>query len=257
MQWERPSSLFARIALTHQGWQRDVLVAIGADGLISGIQAGVAAPVGTEVCDLLLPGMANVHSHAFQRALAGLTETASGAGQDNFWSWRDAMHGFTQTLTPKRMEEIARDVYIGLLKQGYTSVGEFHYVHHEANGKPYAHSTELSDAVISAAQQAGIHLTHLPVLYQTGGFGGIAATDKQKRFINNTERYIELVNQLTNNCSGQSDITIGIAPHSLRAVPPESLQIILEAFPDCPVHIHIAEQEKEVQHSSCCSESQH
>ncbi len=134
MQWERPKALFARTALTDAGWQRDVLISIGADGTIASIQAGAKMPVGTPGFDLLLPGMSNVHSHAFQRAFAGLAETSSGK-EDHFWSWREAMYGFAEKITPEQMQEIAHTLYVGLLKQGYTSVGEFHYVHHDVNGK--------------------------------------------------------------------------------------------------------------------------
>jgi formimidoylglutamate deiminase len=252
MQWERPNALFARKALTSQGWQRDVLIGIGSDGTIAGIEKAAKAPPGAPVFDLVLPGMANVHSHAFQRAMAGLTEITSGKGRDNFWSWRETMYGFTRKLTPEHIEAIARALYIDLLKHGYTAVGEFHYVHHDGNGKPYASITELSDRIVAGAQATGIHLTHLPVMYETGNFGGAAANDGQKRFVHNADSYLQLVEALVKKYGKADGITLGIAPHSLRAVTPQTLQRILEALPgldlaDCPIHMHIAEQEKEVE----------
>ncbi len=137
MQWERPPAIFARTALTSDGWQQDVLIRIDGNGFISGIEK-TAPAAGVPVFDLVLPGMSNVHSHAFQRAMVGLTERASGSGKDNFWSWREVMYDFLGKLTPEMVESVARAFYIELLKQGYTAVGEFHYLHNDINGKPYA-----------------------------------------------------------------------------------------------------------------------
>ena len=138
MQWERPERLFARHALTGGGWQRDVVVTISADGHVADVTADGRAPAGAPAFDLLLPGMANAHSHAFQRAMAGLTELASAAGRDNFWSWREVMYAFNRNLTPEQMEAVARALYVELLEHGYTAVGEFHYLHHDPQGRYYA-----------------------------------------------------------------------------------------------------------------------
>jgi formimidoylglutamate deiminase len=249
MQREKPHLLFARTALTHEGWQRDVVVSIDASGHIAALEPSGKKPEGAAVFDLLLPGIANVHSHAFQRAMAGLTETASGAGQDNFWSWRQVMYHFTKRLTPEHIEIIARHFYIELLKQGYTAVGEFHYLHHDAAGKPYAARTELSDRIIAAAQSAGIYLTHMPVLYETANFGGVGPHEGQRRFIHALGDYLSLLEALRKR--QHAGMRLGVAPHSLRAVTPDSLQALVKALPgmgigDCPIHIHVAEQQKEV-----------
>ena len=251
MQWKRYASLFARKALTANGWQQDVEIRIDQNGFISGITANASPATDAPVFDLLLPGMANVHSHAFQRAMAGLTEFASGSGRDNFWSWREVMYRFTQRLAPEHIEIIARAFYIELLKNGYTSVGEFHYLHNDVNGKSYASITELSDRIIAGAQEAGIHLTHLPVMYETGNFGGAPPTEGQKRFLHSTDSYLALLETLQKRYRATPGVTLGIAPHSLRAVTPETLGKILAALPAlglerCPIHMHVAEQEKEV-----------
>ena len=246
MQSERPH--FARRALTGDGWQQDVLVTVGADGLVAEVQAG-AKQGNARAVDLLLPGMGNVHSHSFQWAMAGMTEISSCAGNDNFWSWRRVMYAFTKKLQPEYVEIITRALYIEMLKQGYTGVGEFHYLHHQPDGTPYDNRCEMSDRIIAAAQDAGIHLTHLPVMYETANFGGIPAREGQERFVHNAESYLRLIEALRGK---YHDIVLGVAPHSLRAVPPESLSQILEALPglglgECPIHMHVAEQVKEVE----------
>lgn len=252
MQWKRSGAVFARNALTAGGWQKDVLITIDEKGIVASVQAGSRSSVpGTPSFDLLLPGMANVHSHAFQRAMAGLTEIASGKGRDNFWSWREVMYVFTKRLTPEHTEIIARAFYIELLKNGYTAVGEFHYMHHDADGRAYASVTELSDRILVSARDTGIHLTHLPVMYETGNFGGAAANEGQKRFLHTVDSYLRLLETLKKSYGNSPDITLGAAPHSLRAVAPGTLRRILDALPglgmeDCPFHMHIAEQEKEV-----------
>ncbi len=181
VQRERLTQVFAAQALTLQGWQRDVRVRIE-DGVIADITAGAAAS-GALAVELLLPGMGNVHSHAFQRAMAGLAEVASAGGRDNFWSWREVMYRFALRLTPEQVEAVARYFYIELLQHGYTAVGEFHYLHKDANGAAYADPTELSHRIIAAARGTGIHLTHLPVLYETANVGGLAAQSDQRRFL--------------------------------------------------------------------------
>lgn len=251
MQWERPHHLFAARALTAQGWQEGVLVEIDRAGLIAGVKAETHPPDRALCFDLLLPGMSNVHSHAFQRAIAGLAESAAASGKDNFWTWREAMYGVALRISPEQHEAIAHYLYIELLKQGYTSVGEFHYLHHDVDGRPYSNLSELSDRVISAAQDAGIHLTHLPVMYETANFGAEPPSIQQRRFVSDIDGYLTLVETLKQRYSNRPDLVLGVAPHSLRAVTPQSLQAILDALPGlgmqrCPIHIHAAEQEKEV-----------
>ncbi len=250
MRWERPPHVFARRALVAGEWRRDVLLHISEAGNITSVSDGSQPPAATRSFDLLLPGMPNVHSHAFQRAMAGLTESASPGRDDNFWRWREVMYALARVLTPEDVGAIALVLYIELLKHGYTAVGEFHYLHHDVDGQPYAALTELSDEVITAAQAAGIHITHLPVLYETSNFGGAGALEGQRRFVNNPERYLELLAALIRRYSTTADVVLGVAPHSLRAVRPESLRMVLDALPrlglgECP--IHVAEQEKEVQ----------
>ncbi|NBO19572.1 MAG: formimidoylglutamate deiminase [Proteobacteria bacterium] len=247
MQWETPGVVCARHALTAEGWQQDVAIRISG-GVITAIEP---APAGAKAFDLLLPGMANVHSHAFQRAMVGLTEFASAEGKDNFWSWREVMYHFLETLTPEDVERVARQFYIELLEQGYTAVGEFHYLHNDSKGRPYADPAELSHRIIAAATAAGIHLTHLPVMYETANFGGIPAQEGQRRFVHTADSYLKLLESLQKNYRDTADVSLGVAPHSLRAVTPETLKKIFEALPGlglaaAPRHIHAAEQEKEV-----------
>ena len=201
--------------------------------------------------DLVLPGMPNVHSHAFQRAMAGLTEWRSDmAGKDNFWTWRALMYRFAGKITPEQLRIIARWLYIELLKGGYTHVGEFHYLHHQPGGVPYADPAELSYAILEAAHDVGIGLTLLPVLYATSDFGGKAPSEGQKRFVHDTEDFLKLVDKLQKPCQKQGAV-LGVAPHSLRAVTPEMLRDLLGGLRSldlkhCPKHIHAAEQRKEV-----------
>lgn len=251
MQWERPARLFARRALLADGWANDVRIDIGADGAIAAIAADTPPEKGVKPLDLLLPGMANLHSHAFQRAMAGLTERAAGTDKNHFWGWRETMYRFAGTLSPEQIEAIARTLYIELLKHGYTAVGEFHYLHHDTGGRPYADPAELSHRIVAAAKDTGIHLTHLPVLYQTANVNGANALPEQRRFLHSTESYLALLETLRKRYGKTEGVTLGVAPHSLRAVPSEALEQMLEALPglglgDCPIHIHAAEQEKEV-----------
>lgn len=252
MQWERPKTVFARKALTGQGWEQDVCISIDNDVIIHIEKSAV--PAGVPSFDLVLPGMANVHSHAFQRAMVGLTEQASSSGKDNFWSWREVMYKFLDQLTPEHVEIIARAFYIDCLKHGYTAVGEFHYLHNDISGKSYASPTELSDRVIAAAIATGIHIAHLPVMYETSNFGGIPANDGQKRFVHTADSFMSLLEMLRKKYEKTEGVSFGVAPHSLRAVTPETLQRIIAGLPkDFPIHIHAAEQEKEVADSLAAS----
>ncbi|HEX7747890.1 MAG TPA: amidohydrolase family protein, partial [Bordetella sp.] len=178
--------LHAAHALLPEGWADDVLLAWNDAGDFTRVQAGVPCPAGTaRAAGPVLPGMPNLHSHAFQRAFGGLTEYR-GQAQDSFWSWRTLMYRFAAQITPGLLETIATWLYAEMLQAGYTSVCEFHYVHHDRDGKPYADRVELSRALLRAAASTGIGLTLLPVLYQTGGFGGRPASEGQRRFLNDT-----------------------------------------------------------------------
>lgn len=230
-------SLFAKQMLTAEGWRQDVRVDIE-NGVISAI---TPAAVGAAQYDLLLAGMPNVHSHAFQWAMGGLTEHRSSSSNDNFWSWREVMYRFLERLTPEHIEVIARAFYIELLKSGYTAIGEFHYLHNDAAGNPYDNPAELSERIIAAATDSGIHLTLLPVLYQTSNFGGAPAVAGQRRFLHSTDAFMKLHDHLSRYAPST---ILGTAPHSLRAVPPEALAEVVKL--SGPIHIHAAEQTKEV-----------
>ena len=223
------------------GWQADVSLAVDAAGTL-GEAAGPGQPLGRWV----LPGMPNLHSHAFQRAMAGLAERR-GHTDDNFWSWRETMYAFAATIGPDELKAIAAQLYVEMLKAGYTQVCEFHYLHHQPDGTPYAHPEAMSLALIEAAREAGIGLTLLPVLYISGGFDGRALTPRQRRFGHTLESYLRLIETLRVHES--VDLRIGIALHSLRAVPEQAMREVLacEIAKTCPIHIHIAEQIGEVQ----------
>jgi len=241
--------LFAREALLPGGWARDVLLAWDASGVLATVESGVAAPAGVpQAAGPVLPGMVNLHSHAFQRGFAGLTEHRTGS-DDSFWSWRTLMYRFALRLSPDALEAIATQVYIEMLRAGYTSVCEFHYVHHDPQGQPYADPAEMSLRLLRAASRAGIGITLLPVLYQTAGFGAKPALPEQRRFLLGTDAMLALLQRLSGACSG-GDARLGLAPHSLRAVPPEALAQAVAGLhamdPQAPVHIHIAEQQREV-----------
>ena len=244
------SCLFARDALLPGGWARDVLLQWDEAGRLCAVAPGSTLPAGVEqAAGPVLPGMPNLHSHAFQRAFGGLTEFR-GQPQDSFWTWRSLMYRFAAAITPQQLEAIATGLYVEMLEGGYTSVCEFHYVHHDADGRPYADDAELSRCILRAAARAGIGLTLLPVLYQAAGFGGTPPGKDQRRFIRSTDSMLRLLERLGPECGAQG-ARLGLAPHSLRAVPPDSLAQVLAGLdaidPTAPVHIHIAEQTAEVE----------
>jgi formimidoylglutamate deiminase len=215
-----------------------VLIDVAADGTIAAVTPG-SAERGERQTGLVVPGMPNVHSHAFQRAMAGLAERA-GPG-DDFWRWRDVMYSFVARLTPDDVEAIAAQLYVECLLQGYTSVAEFHYLHNAPDGSRYADPAELAHRIVAAAQVTGIGLTLLPVLYRRSQFGGAPPTEAQRRFALSLEAYADLCASLA-HC-----VPIGIAPHSLRAVTPAELAAAIELARGRPIHIHVAEQAKEVE----------
>ena len=243
------NQLFAADALLPTGWARNVLIAWDGAGRIAQVAPGAAAPAGVPIAaGPVIPGMPNLHSHAFQRAFAGLTEYR-GQAEDSFWSWRNLMYRFAQRITPESLEAIATWLYIEMLEAGYTSVCEFHYVHHDTDGRPYADDATLSLALLRAARTAGIAITLLPVLYQTSGFGAKPPRADQARFIRSTDNMLSLLERLAPAAQAQG-VVLGLAPHSLRAVPPDSLAAAVQGLtalnPQAPIHIHIAEQTQEV-----------
>ena len=239
------NQLFAADALLPAGWACNVLIEWDGAGRITAVTPDAAQGSAPAAPGPVIPGMPNLHSHAFQRAFAGLTEYR-GQSQDSFWSWRDLMYRFAARITPESLEAIATWLYVEMLEAGYTSVCEFHYVHHDPDGRPYADDATLSLALLRAARTAGIGITLLPVLYQTSGFGDKPPRDDQKRFIRSTDSMLSLLELLapTTQALGAN---LGLAPHSLRAVPPDSLAAAVQALnPQAPIHIHIAEQTQEV-----------
>jgi formimidoylglutamate deiminase len=205
-----------------------------------------AAPESQRIGRWVLPGMPNLHSHAFQRAMAGLAERQTNP-EDSFWTWRETMYAFAGRVGPDELQAIAAQLYVEMLEAGYTQVCEFHYLHHQPDGRPYADAAAMSLALIEAAREAGIGLTLLPTLYQTGGFDGRELGERQRRFGHTTDAYLSLLQRLRS--LEDSTLRVGVALHSLRAVPPASLKAVLDSglVDEAPIHIHIAEQIGEVQ----------
>lgn len=239
-------SIFARQALTPSGWLSDQRLVISG-GVIAALGPAAAPAVGDVVVDALLPGLGNLHSHAFQRAMAGLAE-ARGPGSDSFWTWRDVMYRFALALTPEEHQAIAAMAYVEMLEAGFTRVGEFHYLHHTADGTPYADPAEMSLHIMAAAEATGIALTHLPVFYAHSDFGGAPPHAGQRRFITTVDGYLKLRDACRRALKRPQD-RLGLAPHSLRAATPDEIAALLAAIPQGPVHIHVSEQLREVEDS--------
>ena len=229
-------TLFFRHALLPQGWAENVVVHI-IGGRIARIETAVAADGPAH--GIALPGMPNLHSHSFQRAMAGLTEIR-GDAQDSFWTWRELMYRFALKMTPDDVEAVAMQAFVEMLETGFTSVAEFHYLHHAPDGREYDDIGEVASRIAGAAAQVGIELTLLPVFYAHSGFGGLPPTQAQRRFITNLDRYARLYER----CACLS--AAGVAPHSLRAVTLPELRELTQLAGARPVHIHIAEQTAEV-----------
>ncbi|MEO8062443.1 MAG: formimidoylglutamate deiminase [Pseudomonadota bacterium] len=238
-------ALFFTAALLPDGWAANVRVEI-AHGRFVSVQRDARSQPGDEPVSLALPGMSNVHSHGFQRGMAGLTEYR-GPDADNFWSWRELMYRFVQRMTPDDLEAITAQAYVEMLESGFTRVGEFHYVHHDPAGKPYVNVAEMAGRMAAAAVTSGIGLTLLPVFYAQGGFGGVPPTAGQRRFVNNADGFACLLDATVAVVAPLTDAVVGIAPHSLRAVTPEQLAAVIELVPAGPIHIHAAEQVREVE----------
>lgn len=236
-------TLWFETALLDHGWTDRVRLTL-AGGRIERVEVGVDPDPADERHFAALPGLPNLHSHAFQRAMAGLTE-ARGASDDDFWSWRELMYRFVARIGPEQCEAIAALAYAEMLESGFTRVGEFHYLHHAPDGSRYADVAEMSGRIAAAAEISGIGLTLLPVFYAHGGFGGQAPGTAQARFINGVDGFADLFARAAAKLP--SDGVTGIAPHSLRAVTPDELGALLPIGGGGPVHIHIAEQVKEVE----------
>ncbi len=235
--------IHANTALLGSDWVQNVRIQI--DGtVISHVETGATQHPEDISVDVLLPALSNLHSHAFQRAMAGMTEVRA-AGRESFWTWRTLMYRFLDQLTPEQFQAIAALVFLEMQEAGYAAVGEFHYVHHQPGGAPYAALDELSQRIFAAAELTGIGLTHLPVLYTYGGVQQQALEGGQLRFGNSVDRFVELVDHCRKSLP-HKDSAIGIAPHSLRATSPDDLRQVLQSAPGGPIHIHIAEQLKEV-----------
>ncbi len=231
------SKLHLETALLPDGWRHNVVVTVE-HGLITAIDVGSTGPA-ERVSGVTVPGLPNIHSHAFQRAMAGLTEKR-GTEADSFWTWRTQMYRFVERLTPDDLEAIAGLAYMEMLEAGFTSVAEFHYLHHQPDGRPYDNIAEMSERLVAAADTVGIGLCLLPVFYRQGGFLGKAPSEGQRRFLNTRDSYARLME--TKVPGGE----IGIAPHSLRAVTLDDLTWAATTFAGKPAHIHISEQRREV-----------
>jgi formimidoylglutamate deiminase len=231
-------------AFLPSGWAQDVVISVDAAGWITDVRHDAHEPP-PRLGRFVLPGMPNAHSHAFQFAMAGLAECAGPHG-DDFWSWRETMYRFADRLDPDSMHAVASMAYAEMLRHGYTAVCEFHYLHHARGGQPCAPPSAMADALVAAAASVGIGLTLLPTLYQTSGFDGAELSQRQRRFGHSLDDFVALVARLRSG-DGDNSVT-GLALHSLRAVPPEALAELL-AEPVAatgPIHIHIAEQVREV-----------
>jgi formimidoylglutamate deiminase len=232
-------------ALLPDGWAKNVRVEIAA-GHFASVERDVEAQADDERVSIALPGMCNVHSHGFQRGMAGLTEFR-GPDADNFWSWRSLMYRFVGRMTPDDIGAITAQAYVEMLEGGFTRVGEFHYVHHDPAGKSYGNPAETAIHVASAVARTGIGLTLLPVFYAHGGFDGAAPTEGQRRFVTSVDEFARLMEAGRKIVSSLEGANLGVAPHSLRAVTPEELARVVPLAGSGPVHIHAAEQTGEVE----------
>ncbi len=230
-------------ALLPEGWAERVRIGVH-QGVIGEVTPDTAPRPGETRVALGLPGLGNLHSHAFQRGMAGLSEVGGGAG-DSFWSWRELMYRFLDRLDPDSFQAIAEQAYMEMLESGFTRVGEFHYLHHDSAGRAYADRAEMAARIAAAAGGTGIGLTLLPVFYAHADFGGAPPNPSQRRLIHDVDGFAELLESSSAALSPLDDAVLGLAPHSLRAVTPEELALLLPLTRG-PVHIHIAEQVREV-----------
>jgi formimidoylglutamate deiminase len=239
--------LFFDHALLPSGWARDVRISV-ADGTILSIAAGATREGAEHIAGIAIPGLPNLHCHAFQRGMAGLAERR-GPAADSFWTWREVMYRFLDRLSPDDVQAITAFAYVQMLEAGFTTVGEFNYLHHDIDGRPYADLGEMAARIAAASAETRIGLTLLPSFYAYGGFGGAPPAAGQRRFLNDPDRFGKLVERVRAIAAGLPKAQVGIAPHSLRAVSAETLRIVCQAMPEGPIHIHAAEQAKEVEES--------
>ena len=241
-------SIFAEHALLPQGWAATVRIGVDETGRIDSVEAGQAPRAGDERVAVLLPAASNLHSHTFQRAMAGLAERRGPAGRDSFWTWRETMYRFLDVLSPDEIEAVAAFAFMEMLEAGFASVAEFHYLHHRPGGGAYADIGELSACIGAAALDTGIGLTLLQVHYAQGGVDGRPLKGGQLRFGNDLDSFARLLERASAVVRGLApDARLGIAPHSLRAVGLADLAALADLMPEAPFHIHIAEQEGEVE----------
>jgi formimidoylglutamate deiminase len=239
------TQVHAALALLPEGWRRNVRLAVGS-GKFHAVETGVEDQSSDERYEIVIPGMPDLHSHAFQRGMAGLTETR-GPGPDSFWTWRSLMYRFALSMDPEQVEAVAAQVYMEMLEAGFSRVGEFHYLHHAPDGQPYDNVCEMALRIVSASIQTGIRLTLLPVFYAHSGFGGQTPTEGQCRFINGLDQFARLLEGCRDALRTFSGSVVGVAPHSLRAVTPLQLKEIIDLAGQNPIHIHVAEQHAEVE----------
>jgi formimidoylglutamate deiminase len=238
------NELFLNQALLPSGWASNVRISV-VDGMIASVVPGATREAARTVPGIALPGLPNLHCHAFQRGMAGLAERR-GPKADSFWTWREVMYRFLAALTPDDLQAIAAFAYMEMLESGFTCVGEFHYLHHDIDGQPFADLGEMAARTTAAARQAGIGLTLLPAFYAYGGFGAAEPGRGQKRFLNDPQRYSRLLERCRAIMNEFPHGKIGVAPHSLRAVTPSELRDVVALQPEGPIHIHAAEQRREV-----------
>ena len=238
------TNLFAQKAFLSNGWNENVRLTI-ADGLVQTIQPDCQAEPGDFVADAIIPGIANAHSHAFQRALAGHCEHQGPEGKDNFWSWRVQMYRLANLISPEDLTSVARQAYSEMLASGYTSVAEFHYLHRESSESNAVSS--MSEAIFKAAEDTGIRLSYVPILYERAGFGQTSPLAEQGRFAMDISEYVEHFESARTRSSDTTNV--GVGAHSLRAVSQNSLSQLADIAERelCPLHIHIAEQTAEVE----------
>lgn len=244
---------FCDHALLPQGWTSDVAIDVGADGAFASVRSVSAtereqAIAAGEHLSLCIPGIVNAHSHAFQRSMAGLAEYRGNA-RDTFWTWREIMYKTAMLITPEDQRDISAHLHIELLKHGYTSLVEFHYLHNQPDGTAYDDPAIMSLATVDAAQESGIGLTHIPVLYMTADFDGRPLDRRQKRFGQTVESLLRIWQAVDDVVGDKPDFATGLSAHSLRAVPPDALEALLASWHNQaggPFHIHVAEQQAEV-----------
>ncbi len=235
-------------ALLPQGITDDVVLSL-ADGVIVAVEGGQVAPNGAAtLAGLTLPGLPNLHSHAFQRGMAGLSERR-GNPEDSFWTWREVMYRFLDRLDPDDVQAIAAQAFVEMLEGGFTALAEFHYLHRDRDGRPYADIAAMAQAIAAAAEETGLGLTLLPVLYRYGNFGGAPPVHGQRRFVNDRDAYQRLLEGSAAAIRSLPDARLGVAPHSLRAVALDDLGWLASLRPQAPIHIHVAEQMREVEDS--------